>query len=382
MRRINIYLLLTGLLMCLFSCKNNPSHISLAGEWEFALDSTDTGINENWAGQNFKNTILLPGTTDDAGYGTPNKLAPAIQKPQVLHLTRKNSYVGPAWYSKEVNIPSGWKEKAIELKLERVIWQTSVWVDGKQVEGMQESLVAPHLYDLTEHLTPGKHKITIRVDNRKRYDITAGDMAHAYTNQTQIMWNGIIGEIALTAKDAVSIRNLQAYPDYKNKQVKVKCLVNNTGVATSGSLNADIRTATDPVIQVQQHVTLQPGENRLELIHAYLVHPSGIYPDRPLQRYPRNQIRLPGFGKERAGSIIERSEDFPQRYIGVLHIPAYRIPSDGTRRLGKGLHDCPRMGTEPSPFPFLVPAKSSIRGGRLAGLLPASRTSALVHQFM
>ena len=179
MRRINIYLLLTGLLMCLFSCKNNPSHISLAGEWEFALDSTDTGINENWAGQNFKNTILLPGTTDDAGYGTPNKLAPAIQKPQVLHLTRKNSYVGPAWYSKEVDIPSGWKEKAIELKLERVIWQTSVWVDGKQVEGMQESLVAPHLYDLTEHLTPGKHKITIRVDNRKRYDITAGDMAHA-----------------------------------------------------------------------------------------------------------------------------------------------------------------------------------------------------------
>ena len=266
MRQINIYLLLTGLLICLFACKNNPARISLGGEWEFALDSTDSGINENWAGQNFKNTIQLPGTTDDAGYGTPNKLKPAIQKPQVLHLTRKNSYVGPAWYSKEVDIPSGWKGKAIELKLERVIWQTSVWVDGKQVEGMQESLVAPHLYDLTKQLTPGRHKITIRVDNRKRYDITAGDMAHAYTNETQIMWNGIIGEIALTAKDAVSIRDLQAYPDYKNKQVKVKCLVNNTGAATSGSLKADIRTATNPVIQMQQHVTLQPGENRVELI--------------------------------------------------------------------------------------------------------------------
>lgn len=266
MRRINIYLLLAGLLMCLFSCKNNPSRISLAGEWKFALDSTDTGINENWAEQNFKNTIQLPGTTDDAGYGTPNQLDPSIQKPQVLHLTRKNSYVGPAWYSKEVDIPSGWKGKTIELKLERVIWQTSVWVDGKPVDGMQESLIAPHLYDLTEYMTPGKHKITVRVDNRKRYDITAGDMAHAYTNETQIMWNGIIGEISLTAKDAISIRDLQAYPDYKNKQVKVKCLVNNTGAATSGSLKADIRTATDPVIQAQQHVTLQPGENRIELV--------------------------------------------------------------------------------------------------------------------
>ena len=113
MRRINIYLLLTGLLMCLFSCKNNPSHISLAGEWEFALDSTDTGINENWAGQNFKNTILLPGTTDDAGYGTPNKLAPAIQKPQVLHLTRKNSYVGrPGTAKKSIYLPAGKKKRS------------------------------------------------------------------------------------------------------------------------------------------------------------------------------------------------------------------------------------------------------------------------------
>ena len=254
MRRINIYMLLTCLLAGLLSCTDNPSRISLAGEWSFSLDSTDFG------------SIQLPGTTDDAGAGIPNQLEPSIQKPQVLHLTRKNSYVGPAWYSKEVDIPSGWKGKAIELKLERVIWQTSVWVDGKQVDGMQESLIAPHLYDLTEYMTPGKHKITVRVDNRKRYDITAGDMAHAYTNETQIMWNGIIGEILLTAKDAISIRDLQAYPDYKNKQVKVKCLVNNTGAATSGSLKADIRTATGTVIQVQQHVTLQPGENRIELV--------------------------------------------------------------------------------------------------------------------
>lgn len=266
MRRINIYILLTGLLTCLFSCSNNPSHISLAGEWEFALDSTDTGINEGWYSQTLPSTIQLPGTTDDAGYGTPNKLKPALQKPQVLHLTRKNSYVGPAWYSKEVDIPSGWNGKNVELKLERVIWQTSVWVDGKRVEGMQESLVAPHLYDLTEYLTPGKHKITVRVDNRKRYDITAGDMAHAYTNETQIMWNGIIGEISLTAKDAISIRNLQAYPDYKNKQVRIKCQINNAGAATTGALTTNIKTATGPATQIQQHVTLQSGENLIDQV--------------------------------------------------------------------------------------------------------------------
>lgn len=265
MRRTNIYLLAAGLLMCLFACKNSPSRISLAGEWEFALDSTDTGIDENWAKQHFKHTIQLPGTTDDAGYGTPNSLKPSIQKPQVLHLTRKNRYVGPAWYSKEVDIPSSWKDKTIELKLERVIWQTAVWVDGKPINGRQESLVTPHLYDLTEQLTPGRHTLTIRVDNRKRYDITAGDMAHAYTDETQIMWNGIIGEISLTAKDAVSIRNLQAYPDLKNKIVWIRCNIDNARADTTASLSVCI--SKDKLHRsMKQPIDLQPGENSIDLL--------------------------------------------------------------------------------------------------------------------
>lgn len=266
MRRIQIYILLTGCLLCLFSCKNTSSRISLAGEWQFALDSTDIGVNENWAALTFQHKIQLPGTTDDAGYGTPNTLSPSIQKPQVLHLTRKNSYVGPAWYSKEVDIPSSWDGKAVELRLERVIWQTSVWVDGERVPGVQESLIAPHVFDLTRYITPGKHKITIRVDNRKQYDITVGDMAHAYTNETQIMWNGIIGDISLSAKDAVSIRSLQAYPDYKNKQVKVKCRVNNTGAPLSGTLTARIKTATGLTAPIRQQVSLRSGENLIDLV--------------------------------------------------------------------------------------------------------------------
>lgn len=266
MRRINIYILFAGFLIGLLSCKNKTTYISLAGEWHFALDSADAGIGENWPTRTFQHKIQLPGTTDDAGYGTPNPLAPSLQKPQVLHLTRKNSYIGPAWYSKEVDIPSDWKGKTIELKLERVIWQTSVWVDGEKVPHIQESLVAPHLFDLTAYMSPGKHQLTIRVDNRKQYDITSGDMAHAYTNETQIMWNGIIGEISLTAKEAVSIRHLQAYPDYKHKQVRIKCQVNNREAALSGLFTADIQTATNRTAHLQQQVTLQPGENHIDLV--------------------------------------------------------------------------------------------------------------------
>lgn len=255
------------LCLILFSgCKGSTSLISLADEWEFAIDSTDVGVSKGWHTHSFPDKIRLPGTTDEAGYGIPNKLLPSIGKPQILHLTRKNSYVGPAWYIREVSIPSNWKGKDIELKMERVIWQTNVWVDGVKVSGEEESLIAPHYFDLTKHLTPGKHRIAIRVDNRKKYDITTGDMAHAYTNHTQIMWNGILGEISLRAHDNLSIRDLQVYPDLQNNQIRVKGELLNTGKHTKGSLSLNVKEkkAGKTVSEITEQMDFLPRETVLE----------------------------------------------------------------------------------------------------------------------
>lgn len=247
-------------------CKVNSSVISLAGEWEFALDSTDAGIAKQWYAGSLNERIQLPGTTDEAGFGIPNTLSPSIGKPQILHLTRKHSYVGPAWYMREVTIPSAWAGKNVELKLERVIWQTNVWVDGVEVPGEQESLIAPHYFDLTKQLTPGKHRIMIRVDNRKKYDITAGDMAHAYTNHTQIMWNGILGEISLRAKEDVYIKDLQVYPDIKKNQIRVKGTLCNTGNLAKGLLRADVKEkkAGKVVADLTKEMELPTGETALD----------------------------------------------------------------------------------------------------------------------
>lgn len=165
MKLLNQLLLAILGMVFLTGCKESTSILSLAGEWEFAIDSMDIGISKHWYTQSFPDKIKLPGTMDDAGYGIPNRLLPSISKPQILHLTRKHSYVGPAWYIREISVPSDWEGKNIELKLERVIWQTNVWIDGKEVDGEQESLISPHYFDLTEYLSPGKHRIAIRVDN-------------------------------------------------------------------------------------------------------------------------------------------------------------------------------------------------------------------------
>ena len=206
--------------------------ISLAGKWQVKLDSLNIGSNANWASLNFQGMgIDLPGTLDDAGIGTPSSLKPALNNYVLSNLTRKHQYIGKAWYQKEINIPKSWKKKEVNLTLERVIWESQVFVDGKLV-GRSESLVGAHEYNLTSFMSPGKHLLTIVIDNSNKYPFinVAGskypdpinkDMAHAYTNHTQIKWNGIIGDILLEASEPNTLKNLQIFPDIDNNALKV-----------------------------------------------------------------------------------------------------------------------------------------------------------------
>lgn len=203
---------------------SNPSvrEISLQGNWKVVLDSLNVGTVEAWADKTLDGTtIQLPGTLDEAGLGKKNTQVPIMDNSVLWGLTRKHQYIGAAWYQKKVSIPADWSGKKIRLELERVIWESYLYVDGRLI-GKEESLVAPHRYDLSQVLSPGEHTITICIDNSNKYplinvkgdkypDPINQDMAHAYTNHTQIKWNGVIGNIKLSAVEFGEIENLQVY---------------------------------------------------------------------------------------------------------------------------------------------------------------------------
>lgn len=230
--------------------------ISLEGEWQYRLDAQDKGIKEQWFNQSFESKLRLPGTLDDAGVGDPTTLTgDSLNKETLLMLTRKHSYIGAAWYSKEIVIPASWKGKHIELFLERIIWTSAVWVDGKEVAGKEESLSTPHRFPLSELLTPGRHKLVIRIDNRKQYDMSTRDMAHAYTNGTQIMWNGVIGQMKLIANNNTYIEYVQVFPDVKNATAKIKVWLHNPSnarikVKVTGKQFSFEKEITDTEIEV------------------------------------------------------------------------------------------------------------------------------------
>lgn len=266
-------LLLTSFLFLFMLCSwdsNDKLVLDITGEWTVQLDSTDIGLQNGWQNKMFKQVIQLPGTTDDARLGVPNKLQPSLEKLQMSHLTRKNSYLGAAWYTREITVPDSWKGKEYILKLERVLWKTNVWIDGKELEAEQHSLIAPHYFDLSKYLVPGqKHRLTIRVDNRKQFDISLdANMAHAYTNETQIIWNGILGEMKIEAIDPVRISNLQVYPEIALSKAKLTIsLNNNTKKTVKGVINivAVNKKTSIPTTAFSKKISIDPGQSIVDV---------------------------------------------------------------------------------------------------------------------
>jgi hypothetical protein len=206
--------------------------VSLQGEWAFRLDPDKAGIEQKWFRSALPDKIKLPGSTDEGGYGTRN-----TRPPDFNYLSRLVEYTGPAWYQREIAVPADWKGKRITLVLERCHWETQVWVDD-QLMGMDDSLCVSHVHDLSAALTPGKHRLTIRVDNSLKYDM--GPNAHSTSEQTQTNWNGIVGRIELRVSDRVWVADVQVYPNVETRVANVRLTVgNSTGKAVKGVLKLE-----------------------------------------------------------------------------------------------------------------------------------------------
>ncbi|WP_455498451.1 sugar-binding domain-containing protein [Coprobacter sp.] len=211
--------------------------IPLDGIWSFKTDPLGMGLQSNGLQMfpSLTETIILPGSTDEAGKGIRTQGLSSIR------LTRMFEYKGPAWYEKKVFIPEDWAGKEISLFLERVHWETKLWVNGAYV-GREESLSVPHIYTLGKFLKPGEmNTIRLRVNNDLIYNI---EYSHAVSAETQTNWNGIIGKIELRATDKVYISDVQAYPDIKGKKVRLEVTFNNSGkLSLKGDLEIMGKTA-------------------------------------------------------------------------------------------------------------------------------------------
>ena len=237
--------------------------ISLAGHWRFALDRQDVGIREGWFGRKLAGQVRLPGDLTEQGIGDEvtvdtkwmgqivdqsfftapeyeNYRRPGNMKvPFWLQPTKY--YAGAAWYQRDIDIPADWKGKRVVLSLERAHWETRLWVDGRAI-GSNTALATPHEYDLGTGLAPGRHSLTIRVDNRLIVDV--GVNSHSISDHTQGNWNGIVGRLELRATPPVWIDDLQISSHVRPQSITVRGRIGNaTGQAGESKLRLAVSKA-------------------------------------------------------------------------------------------------------------------------------------------
>ncbi len=214
------------LLVCAGIAPAHEATLSLAGTWKFQLDPNNVGVAQSWFAQTLDDTVTLPGTTDENHKGVLKNEA------REDRLSRVWYWKGPAWYQKRVTIPDAWAGKRVTLLLERSK-NTRVWID-QTFCGWEDTLSAAQIFDVTEAMMPGNHRITVLVDNAKLPPVGP---SHAVDERTQTNWNGIVGRIELQATDPVWLDDIQVYPDVEKKAVRVRAVIGNiTGKPFTGRI--------------------------------------------------------------------------------------------------------------------------------------------------
>jgi len=233
-----------------FLVLSQTDRISLDGKWEVRLDPESESLKNCQAEIKTSGTIDLPGSLAENGFGCTT-----VGSDYGI-LTPEYKYVGKAWYSREIEIPENWNNKYIEVFLERILWESRVFVDGKELS-RQDALGTPHIHRLGK-IAHGKHKITVLVDNEMIHNI--GDKGHAYGEYTQSIWNGIVGRMEMLATDPVHIDAVRTFPDIQNDNLTVEIRLNR---------NSDEEVELNyEIVAIQNGQKVLAGNKKVEFEHS------------------------------------------------------------------------------------------------------------------
>lgn len=216
--------------------------LSIAGNWFCRLDPERRGFAEKWYNAPMEgHPVVLPGTTQTNGIGQPHT------KRLIGNLTPSTNHVGPAWYQRSIEFSTDNCNHHVEIFLERCSWQTFAWLNGTAL-GTRDSLVSPHIYDLSGAIKPGTNQLTIMVDNSNQKgegfaptaDGTQGEdlvlesdrcrrlnCGGHHTVFGEFAWNGITGRMELQVRDRVRISELQVHSLVEVKTIQLQLTYTN-----------------------------------------------------------------------------------------------------------------------------------------------------------
>ncbi|MFO7669805.1 MAG: glycoside hydrolase family 2 TIM barrel-domain containing protein [Bacteroidales bacterium] len=165
--------------------------ISLNGNWNFILDPANSGESQHWfnALPESARNVIVPHT-----WNIENG---------------SETYVGLAWYQKQISVPSEWKGKTVRLKFKAIYRDAVIWVNGVKAGEHMNSGYTPFSIDISRFLHYGsENRIVVSVSNHY------SDKALPYNNKFD--WTndgGITRDVLLQITGKPSIRFVHISPE-------------------------------------------------------------------------------------------------------------------------------------------------------------------------
>jgi beta-galactosidase/beta-glucuronidase len=134
---------------------------NLNGEWEFAFDDANQGLNEAWHdGRELPQRIIVPFAYQTLLSGVNDKAIHEI-----------------VWYARSFEIPDLFHKRDLLLNFGAVDYACTVWVNGQEV-GHNRGGHVPFQFDIAPYLQPGKNRLTVRVEDRQDPEQPRGKQSH------------------------------------------------------------------------------------------------------------------------------------------------------------------------------------------------------------
>ena len=297
--------------------------LPLGGTWRFRTDPQGRGEAEGWQ---------QAGQAADAAWSED-----AV--PHTWKVAEETAdYLGQAWYRKEFDAPSEWRDCTVRLEFEAVYHTATIWFNGQSVGSHTGKGYTAFIIDISAALLPGERNfLVVRVDNSFDKNILPRGDSYDWAAD-----GGIIRPVSLlvTGRTFIERVEVDAVPDLQGGRADLdfRVILHNSGDQAAG-LDVGYRVIEEAsgLIVLQKSpaasVSLEPGMTReVALPHTVLPYPKLWHFDHPNLYHLEVEIRSDS-RKLHSQAAVFGIRTFEVRDCG-FYLNGERVRLMGVERMG------------------------------------------------
>jgi beta-galactosidase/beta-glucuronidase len=213
-----------------------PDWLNLNGQWQFEIDSGDSGIHRGLLDRDLTDEIVVPFAPESELSGIGN-----------------TDYLEAVWYRRTVTVPADWADQRVLLHFGAVDHDATVWVNGVEV-GRHRGGFSSFSLEITDQATPGRDAVIVvrardpreAVQARGKQSLRFHNADCHYTRTT-----GIWQTVWLEAVPQTYIRRLKVTPQLASNSFQVESILssNRPGSSVKITINDEAGTVAEGVVR-------------------------------------------------------------------------------------------------------------------------------------